>query len=141
MFLICINCDKEFERSHKLKCCSPKCKFEQQKGKPPWNKGKKIPQLKGEKHGEWKGENASYRVKHLYIEYNYGKATHCENPKCIYPRKSPQGKLMLTPKRFHWANISKTYKREREDWIQLCVSCHKLYDNGKLNLYGSKKSK
>jgi hypothetical protein len=29
---------------------------------------------------------------------------------------------------YHWANISGTYERLREDWLRLCVPCHKKYD-------------
>ena len=27
-----------------------------------------------------------------------------------------------------WANISGTYKRERNDWLHLCRKCHFYYD-------------
>ena len=30
--------------------------------------------------------------------------------------------------RFEWANISGEYKRDLNDWMNLCVSCHKKYD-------------
>ncbi len=36
-------------------------------------------------------------------------------------------------KRYEWANISREYKKEVSDWIQLCTQCHKQYDLGKLN--------
>jgi hypothetical protein len=29
---------------------------------------------------------------------------------------------------YHWANISKKYKRDRVDWLRLCGSCHMRYD-------------
>ena len=31
-------------------------------------------------------------------------------------------------KMYHWANISKSYKRNRNDWLRLCVPCHMKYD-------------
>jgi hypothetical protein len=38
---------------------------------------------------------------------------------------------MEKPKRFDWANKSGKYMRDIADYIQLCPSCHKLYDGGK----------
>lgn len=68
----------------------------------------------------WKGEDASYYAKHMWIAKHYGKASCCENPKC----KS------VNPKRFEWANISGEYHRDREDYKQMCPSCHRRMDIG-----------
>lgn len=34
-------------------------------------------------------------------------------------------------RRFHWANKSEEYRLEIADWIRLCASCHKIYDNSR----------
>lgn len=62
-----------------------------------------------------------YNTKHKWINSHFGKARSCCN--CDN----------TTDKRYHWANISKTYKKDRSDWINLCAYCHWSYDNkGKL---------
>ncbi len=98
------------------------------KGLIPWNKGTKGISVRGEKVGTWKGDKAKYRAKHMWINHWFGKADKCENESCIYPRKDIHGKIMIVPKRFEWANISRGYKRDRKDWRRLCPSCHKKYD-------------
>lgn len=70
---------------------------------------------KGSLHHRWK-ENAGYLAIHSWLARNYGKANHCE--KC-------DG---LNAKRFDWANLSGEYKRDVNDFIQLCPSCHKKMD-------------
>jgi hypothetical protein len=70
----------------------------------------------GEKNTKWKGKEASYAAKHLWVAYNYGRPKLCEQ--CgVTDRKM-----------YHWANISREYKRERSDWLRLCVPCHKKLD-------------
>lgn len=78
----------------------------------------------------WKGEEAGYVAKHLWIVKHYGKASMCENVNC----KS------IAPKRFEWANISKNYHRERSDYKMLCPSCHRKEDHGDFCRKGHKYS-
>jgi len=73
----------------------------------------------GEKHGMWKGDKAKYSARHMYMASTYGKAKECEL--CH----------TTTKKWFDWANISGEYKREREDWIQVCRPCHRGLDRKK----------
>lgn len=83
----------------------------------------------------WKGDKAGYEGKHVYIHYKYGKASKCENPKCVYPRmRLSNRKIMEAPKRYEWANISGKYRRDMNDWMQLCPSCHRFFDNGSLKI-------
>ena len=48
-------------------------------------------------------------------------------------RKNSKGVLLEYPKQFEWANIN-NIKREdlhiknKQDWIQLCSSCHRIFD-------------
>lgn len=90
--------------------------------------GKKRPNMVAEKNPAWKGEKVGYRALHIWIRRNFGKPFKCENPDCIYPRMGDKKRWMLQPKRFDWANKSKEYSRNKEDWFMLCVSCHKKYD-------------
>ena len=43
-----------------------------------WNKGKKIPQLSGENHFAWKGDNVSYRSLHKWVQGILGKPHKCD---------------------------------------------------------------
>lgn len=80
-----------------------------------WNKGLVHP-------------NLGYTGLHNWIYRILGKANYCSNKDCYYPRKNTSGYLMINPKRYEWANISREYKQELTDWKQLCSSCHKKYD-------------
>ncbi len=76
----------------------------------------KIGQMTNEKNPKWKGENASYAAIHIWMRNHFGAPKLCEH--CGD----------TTRKMYHWANLSGTYKRERFDWIRLCVPCHKRRD-------------
>lgn len=78
--------------------------------------GNKPPHLFGKKHPGWKGEKVKYRALHSWIERRLG------TPKCCANCST------TSSKRFSWANISHTYKRDLSDWIRLCGSCHSKYD-------------
>lgn len=93
-----------------------------------------------EKNNKWKGDNASYTAFHHWLKYYYGKANHCENPTCIYPRlvrrRGSTKKILITePKLYNWSLIKgKHHSQKRENYIQLCASCHEFYDKGNLDL-------
>ncbi len=87
------------------------------------NKGNKRPDLSlmnkvvkyvGENNARWKGDNAGYISIHLWVKRHYGKPKMCE--RCT------------SEKNVQWANKTHSYKRERDDWFQLCSSCHQKYD-------------
>ena len=66
-----------------------------------------------------------YRYIHQWLADSFGKANRCDNPNCKheYPRK------------FEWALIwGREHERNRANYIQLCLSCHRKYDS-----IGSKK--
>lgn len=82
-------------------------------------KGKKKPwisirnqKLTEEKALNWKGDKVRYRTLHKWVEKHLGKANKCMK------------NLRHTSTRYHWANISHTYKRDLSDWIQMCPSCN-----------------
>lgn len=121
------NCSlKNWENSRKS--CSRECGNKSKK--TPWlvkhqiKKGEhlgkstqfKKGQTSGSSNNKWKGNEASYTAKHMWVKYHFGSPQECEH-------------CGTTEKRmYHWANISKKYLREREDWLRLCVPCHKKYD-------------
>ena len=118
------------------------------KGNVPWTKGighteetkLKISQNNywngktGKLHPQWRGDKVGYSGIHAWVYKHLGKAKKCENPNCIYPRVGSKGRFLKKTKRYEWANKDHKYRRNLKDWISLCVSCHKLYDNGKLKL-------
>lgn len=84
------------------------------------NAGKIREKLAGENNCNWKGENANYRCKHSWVERHKGKAKKCSICK------------NETAKRYEWANIDHQYKRNLDDYIEMCSSCHKRYDYSNL---------
>ena len=78
---------------------------------------------KGEVHPRW-ASNPAYTTVHNWVHRTFGFPTKCEN--CSFSSHSNR--------KIHWANKSGNYKREREDWMRLCVPCHKNYDLGNLIL-------
>lgn len=92
--------------------------------KPAWNKGLKMPEIMSEKNPMWKGDKVSYRTLHRWVVSHRGQPDTCE-----YCKTSG-----LVNKKIHWANISRLYKRDLDDWMRLCAKCHKAYDMDKLML-------
>lgn len=70
----------------------------------------------GEGSRRWKGEEASYVAKHMWLTKHYDKGDTCE--RCGTTNAS----------RLEWANISGEYLRNREDYKVLCPSCHRKMD-------------
>lgn len=67
-----------------------------------------------------------YNAIHQKIRRTYGRADHCENPKC-------SGKSTV----YWWSSKEHNYDSiDRKDWQQLCCLCHADYDithNGKFS--------
>lgn len=99
---------------------APKTAFK--KGQISWNKGKKMASISGDKHYCWKGENVSYVGLHRWVRKNLWKAKQC-----LFCDKTNQAY------KIHWANKDRKYRRSLDDFIPLCVSCHKLYDLKMIN--------
>jgi hypothetical protein len=98
------------------------------KGQIPWNKGLKAQLNTGKTHFKkgqnidlkninWKGDDVGYIALHAWIYRKKGKPQVCEH--CGATREK---------RRLNWANIDHQYKRDLDDFISLCVSCHKIYD-------------
>lgn len=109
-------------------------------GRPAWNKGKKaIPEAiekmrlkrknqvfpKGEEHWHWTDE-PSYSTLHKWIVKEYGNPPFCEF--CLKKGKHRMNKDGRKVWIIEWANISREYKREREDYRGLCRRCHMKFD-------------
>jgi len=108
------------------KFCSKECFDKSKRGNTPPNieiarskspikKGNKLASLNvGTRHWAWQGDFPSYRAVHAWLKKTYGNAQKCES--------------CGSTKQVQWANISGKYKRDRNDFKQLCPSCHKLFD-------------
>ena len=79
----------------------------------------------GALNGMWKGESVGYASLHMWVRRKLGHPSKCEN--CSFKSDNPRD--------IHWANLSHEYKRDLEDWIGLCVSCHTHYDNGRTEVH------
>lgn len=107
------------------------------KGQVSYMKGKKhtketIKKISGLNSVHYKGDNAKYYAIHIHIRKYFGKASKCENPDCVYPRKKYNGKIMLKVEKYEWAlKHGREYTRNIEDYYQLCHSCHQKYDKRK----------
>lgn len=69
----------------------------------------------GEEARAWKGEQAGYYAKHIWLRRHY-KAEKCEDCGAVPPVK------------LEFANISGEYKRDRSDYRVLCHTCHMRRD-------------
>lgn len=72
--------------------------------------------LSGDKNHSWVGDNVGYSGIHMWISRNRLKPDSCQfcgSSGC----------------RIEWANVSREYKRDFEDWIALCKKCHVKYDD------------
>lgn len=78
--------------------------------------------MSGDKNPTWKGEDAKYGTKHDWVERQLGKPQRCDKCGTTHPQ------------RYEWANRSRTYKRDIDDWIRLCVFCHRKADYYQLPL-------
>ena len=125
--LKCKTCNKDFlvhpYRYKEAKCCSKKCYLDWLHARPVSKETRKKMGLShsGEKHPFWKGDKVSYRALHRWVRKHKGIPEYCEF--C--------GIFSYSPKSIHWANKSGNYLRDLNDWIALCVPCHRAYDKGR----------
>lgn len=102
--ITCLTCKKEFHSSpsNKSKFCSRDCYHFNMKTR------------RGNETSRWMGDGAGYMALHRWIRSVLGKAKLCVS---CGSKKSVQ-----------WANISQRYKRNVEDWKELCSVCHRKFD-------------
>ena len=79
----------------------------------------------GKENSKWKGDDVGYSALHDWVAKRKGKKP-CVCSICGFadPYKG----------HFHWANISREYKRDLDDFTCLCVPCHVKYDRHDLNI-------
>ncbi len=76
-----------------------------------------IQNRKGTGNPHWKGEEVKYSSLHCWVRDNFTKNKCCEV--C--------GKIGNTD----WSHKTHIYTRNREEWQELCRSCHQKYDYAK----------
>ena len=73
--------------------------------------------LSGENANAWRGDAIKYSGLHLYARRTFGKSSICEH--C---------NQKFDGRHINWATKDGKYTRGREDWIRVCVSCHRKHD-------------
>ncbi len=127
---ICKNCGIVFigERRRDRKVCSLKCSAEfnlKHNNKFGYKKGHQtrvglkhskefIQSRQKEGNPAWKGENATKRSIHSWIQTHFERKNVCEH--CNQNKKTD------------WSHKTHKYSRNREEWQELCRSCHQKYD-------------
>ena len=85
---------------------------------------KKETAPKGSDHYEWKKSGLGYHGVHAWLRRHFGNASICEGMDC-----------RQNSSEYNWALIKgKRHERKRENYMQLCRSCHALYDGVGVNL-------
>ena len=92
-------------------------------------KDKKRPELTGNNSKVWKGDRVGIGALHDWVKRYKKKIGICQ--KCGTDNA----------KRTEWANISYEYKRNLNDWIELCTSCHMDMDGHGKNIKKINESK
>lgn len=80
-----------------------------------WINKDKVPWKFGSENVMWKGNNVGYHALHHWVNRILGKIHEC-----VYCGEDQ--------KRIGWASISHHAKRDLNDYIPLCMACHKKYD-------------
>lgn len=132
----CIICNKKYKvkpyRKNIQRYCSLYCYHISTRNKPTWNKGLHtgiVPKTAFKKgirnnidfefklgHGKsFSGTKKEYKFLHYWVNKNLGKSYVCS--------------MCNSTNNVEWANKSHFYKKELNDWIQLCKKCHYKYDH------------
>lgn len=93
--------------------CSRKCTYAGMNRSFYKNNGLKH---RGSKSPVWKGNKVTRRSLHQWVEFHLGKTKKCDF--CG----------TTEAKQYDWANKDHKYKRNLNDWIRLCRSCHSKFD-------------
>jgi hypothetical protein len=71
---------------------------------------------RGARHGNWKGDEVGYRSLHLWVDLHgvkTGRCVECGREVGVARGTGTQ-----------WANISGEYRRDLDDFRELCIPCH-----------------
>lgn len=74
-----------------------------------------------------KGDDVGYEGLHAWVRKERGTPEICEHCGTIEAKK------------YEWANKSGEYKRDLDDWIRLCTSCHHKYDDTLAKAWGTRR--
>jgi len=122
----CKECSKSFmvapwQIARNSRFCSRACKNSSKEVADKIGNSNKVSLKRFYENGgisaNYKGDNAGYAAKHLRIASKLGKPSLCVHCKTT------------EAKRYEWANVSKEYKDDANDWLRLCSKCHKKYDD------------
>lgn len=94
---------------HKGKIVSQETRLKQSRAKMGHNYNNVGPN-----HHSWKGDKVKYRQLHAWVARYKLRSGICSECSAV-------GKT-------HFANISGKYRRDLEDFMEMCVSCHRRYD-------------
>lgn len=78
----------------------------------------------GESNGNWKGDEVGHSAIHRWVRWHKGRPK-----KCVWCGKESDKRGAL-----HWSNIDHKYKRDLDDYISLCPTCHSYYDKTELGV-------
>lgn len=74
--------------------------------------------LSQEKSPVWKGDKVGYYTLHIWVRKYKGSPDTCEH--C--------GRQSKSHRMIQWANVDHKYRRKLEDYMALCVPCHRKHD-------------
>lgn len=77
---------------------------------------------------------SSYHSIHMWLKNHLGKADHCEYDNSHVNRKYSWCCLFGNSKDVNYGNM--TFSSNIDNYVQLCQSCHRLYDYGKIKIRG-----
>lgn len=60
-------------------------------------------------------------------EYTYN-GLHARVKRCLGVPKKCENCGVIGDRMYHWANKSGEYREDIDDWLRLCVPCHRKYD-------------
>lgn len=128
---ICLECKKNIVDYKPRNYCSKLCAF-----RSPLRKELHKAKIRGHKNN-WKGDRVGYHGLHYWKKKISGNPLSCENCKIDgyyieYSRKNGQ---VIKRWSIEWANKSREYKRDLDDWLGLCHPCHSKYDQTGRKLY------
>jgi hypothetical protein len=72
---------------------------------------------RGPDHPEWKGDGVAYSTLHRWLSRIATKTGICS--------------ICGTERSTQWANLSGEYRRDLDDFAEMCVPCHSAFDNAK----------
>ena len=71
---------------------------------------------------KWKGDSVGYRALHDWVVRYKGEPSSCS----VCEKENIPGKDGR--RTIQWANKSGKYLRNLDDWVRMCITCHKKHD-------------